>query len=235
MPSQLNMAGSCGKRKCLNNDYKSIELAQKLCIDAAMKKESDRSCQRGFFDVEIIDSRTVDGVIEKKVRYVGYGEKYDEWLPAYEVVRTSRLEPKKFSQVVKADLARIRIRIKEGLSLSRRMDTIREVNEIVMPETWEVFSGYLEKSKVFPKLPTVFSATEESMSALLNDKSWGKRIINCNGDTAAINMATLQVTAYSRKPLPDYCEINGALVLYPISRGINMKFRFVVESVKHFS
>ena len=88
-------------------------------------KESDKSCQRGFFDVDIIDSRTVDGVIEKKVRYVGYGEKYDDWLPAYEVVRISRVEPKKFSQVVKADLARIRIRIEEGLSLSRRMDTIR--------------------------------------------------------------------------------------------------------------
>ena len=48
-----------GKRKCLNNDYKSIELGQKLCIDTAMKKESDRSCQRGVFDVDIIDSRTV--------------------------------------------------------------------------------------------------------------------------------------------------------------------------------
>ena len=112
-------------------------------------------------------------------------------------------------------MARIRICIKEGLSLSCRMDTIPEVNKIVMPETWEEFSGYLEKSKVFPKLPTVFSATEESMSVLLNDKSWRKRIINCNADIAAINMATL--------------------VLLPMSCGINMKFRFVVESVKHFS
>ena len=93
-----------------------------------------------------------------------------------------------------------------------------------MLETWEEFSGYLEKSKVFPILPTVFSATEDSMSALLNDKSWGRRILNCNGDTAAINMATLQVIAYNRKPLPDYCEINGHPVLSPISRGINRKF-----------
>ena len=79
-------------------------------------------------------------------------------------------------------MVRIRIRIEEGLSLSRGKDTIREVYEIVMPETWEVFSGYLEKSKMFQKLPTVFSATEESMAALLNDKFWGKRVINCHGD-----------------------------------------------------
>ena len=42
-----------------------MELAQKLCIGAAMKKESDRSCQRGVFDVDVLNSRIVDGVLVK--------------------------------------------------------------------------------------------------------------------------------------------------------------------------
>ena len=51
--------------------------------------------------IDVIDSRTVDGVIEKKARYVGYGEKYDEWLPAFEVVRTPRVEPKNFQRLLR--------------------------------------------------------------------------------------------------------------------------------------
>ena len=40
-----------------------------------MKKESDRSCQQGLFAVDVLNSRTVGGVLVKKVRNVGYGKK----------------------------------------------------------------------------------------------------------------------------------------------------------------
>ena len=104
------------------------------------------------------------------------------------------------------------------------MDTIREVNEIITPETWIVISGYLEKLKVFPKRPIALFATEESMATLFNEKSWGRRVLHSGGDTIATNMAIFHVTAFNKKPLPDYCEINGILVLSPISRRLSIKF-----------
>ena len=48
---QLNTAGSCCKRKCLSIDHKAIELVQKLCIDAAMKKTSDINQIKSLFTV----------------------------------------------------------------------------------------------------------------------------------------------------------------------------------------
>ena len=72
------------------NMYKSIASARKLHIDTVTRKKPDKPRQREFFDVEVIDPRIVDGVLERKVRYVGYGKKYNEWLPAIEAVRASR-------------------------------------------------------------------------------------------------------------------------------------------------
>ena len=88
----------------------NLTLWHRNFISMQPREKTRQTSSTGYSDFEVIDSRIMDGVLKRKVRYVGYGEKYDEWLPALDVVRKSTDDPTKFSQNINAALARIKIR-----------------------------------------------------------------------------------------------------------------------------
>ena len=130
-----------------------------------MKVKEKEKLDRGvkFYDVEAVsDPVVVDGVLKRKVKYVGYGRERDEWLPVSDIRSKTEGDIASSSPLVLADLGRLKLRIKENLSLRRRSSTKVDIDESISHETWCVVSACLTPLRIFKKRPTVYSCRRGS-------------------------------------------------------------------------
>ena len=80
------MADQKKRRAVAAIDFKSLELAYTLQFGNREKKEEKMDGHSKFYDVEAVSEPVViDGVLKRKVKYVGYGREHDEWLPASDI------------------------------------------------------------------------------------------------------------------------------------------------------
>ena len=98
------------------------------------------------------EPQVTDGVLKKKVHYVGYSHDFDEWVPVNEIINTSPLIlPGVMSDVVSI----LRFRMKESLYLKRRMDTTIILNQAISLQTClgEFYLYTLQLSRYFHNVP----------------------------------------------------------------------------------
>ena len=126
------------------------------------------------------------------------------------------------------------MRIKENLSLTRKTATKVDIDEAISHETCCVVSACLTPLRLCRKRPTIYSCSHEKLSDLLKDPRWSHRVINEAGDVARVNMNTLQIVCYVKKPITDFVEEGGKLALSPISRGLYLKISFAIYHTKYF-
>ena len=227
------MASHSKRRACRNVDFKMIDLLEELKYENLVDEEKSEKGE--FFDASVIQRPELkDGLLMTKVHYEGYGQEYDEWIPVTDVIGHIHVEPSDFPPVATYDLHRIKIKIKENLLLTRRMDTLTNIEESISIHTWSALSPHLQIVKKYPKRPTVFTIDQHKFGKLLGDESYFRRIVNEAGDIAQINNNTLQIAALSKRPLVDFEEVSGKLVKNPINRGIFLRISFVVEHSKYF-
>ena len=228
------MAQGRVQRAASKVDFKSLALAERL-MTSGLRKKDKRNNSR-FYDIELIskEPQVIDGVLKKKVHYVGYSHDFDEWVPVNEIINTSPLIlPGVMSDVAIHDLSILRFRIKESLYLKRRMDTKIILNQAISLQTWGVLSPRLKIIKVFPKRATIYTTDEGSLSDLFHDDFWFRRILNEAGDIAQINMNTLQLLCTCKKSIKEYVEKDGKLVFNEIESGLNLKLQYVIEHNKY--
>jgi len=229
------MADQKKRRAVAAIDFKSLELAYTLQFGNKEKKEEKMDGHSKFYDVEAVSEPVViDGILKRKVKYVGYGREHDEWLPASDIRSKTEGDRASFSPLVLSDLGRLKVRIKENLSLRRKTSTKVDIAEPISHETWCVLSACLTPLRLFKKRPTIYSCSHEKLSNLFKDPTWSRRVINEAGDVARVNMSTLQIVAYVKKPITDFLEEDGMLALSPISRGLYLKISFAIDHAKYF-
>ena len=233
--SCLQNGGQEKRRAADAVDFKSMELANILQFESKVKEKEKLDRGVKFYDVEAVsDPVVVDGVLKRKVKYVGYGREHDEWLPVSDIRSKTEGDIASFSPLVLADLGRLKLRIKETLSLRRRTSTKVDIDKSISHETWCVVSACLTPLRLFKKRPTVYSCSDEKLSNLFKDPTWSRRVINDAGDVARVNMNTLQIVGYVKKPITDFVEEGGMLALSPISRGLSLKISFAIDHTKYF-
>ena len=229
------MADRKKRRAAAAVDFKSLELANILQFEKKVKEKEKLGGGVQFYDVEAVsDPVVVDGVLKRKVKYVGYGREHDEWLPVSDIRSKTEGDIASSSPLVLADLGRLKLRIKENLSLTRKTATKVDIDEAISHETWCVVSACLTPLRLFRKRPTIYSCSHEKLSDLFKDPRWSRRVINEAGDVARVNMNTLQIVCYVKKPITDFEEEGGKLALSPISRGLYLKISFAIDHTKYF-
>ena len=161
----------------------------------------------------------VDGDLKRKVQYFGYGRDHDEWLPVSDIRPKTEKDIASSSPLVLTHMGRLKLRIKENLSLTRKTATKVDIDEAISHDTRRVVSVCLTPLRLFRKRPTIYSCSHEKLSDLFKDPRWSSRVINEAGDVASVNMNTLQIVTYVKKPITDFVEEGGMLALYPVLRG----------------
>ena len=117
--SCLQNGGQEKRRVAAAIDFKSLELADMLHFENKVKEKEKLGGGVQFYDVESVsDPVVVDGVLKRKVKYVGNGRKHDEWLPVSDIRSKTEGDIASSSSLVLADLGKLKLRIKENLSLT---------------------------------------------------------------------------------------------------------------------
>ena len=142
-----------------------------------------------------------------KVHYEGYGQEYDEWIPVTDVVGQIHVEPSDFPPGTTYDLHRIKIKIKENLLLTHRMDTLTNIKESISIHTWSTLSPHMHILKKYPAHPTVITIDQDKFGTLLGHESYFCRIVNEARDIAQINKKMLQIAVLSKRPLVDLKKV----------------------------
>ena len=172
----------------------SLELAYTLQFGTRDKTEEKKDGNVKFYDVEdVSDPVVIDGVLKRKVKYVGYGREDDEWLPASDIRSKMEGDIASFSPLVLSDLGRLKLRIKETLSLRRRTSTKVDIAEPISHDKWCVLSACFTPLRLCKKHPPSYSCSHEKLSNLVKDPKWPHRVINEAGDVAHVTMSTLQI------------------------------------------
>ena len=72
------------------------------------------------------------------------GQEYDEWIPVTDVIGQIHVEPSDVLPVATYDLHRIKIKIKENMLLTCRIDTLINIKELISIHFWSSLSPQLE-------------------------------------------------------------------------------------------
>ena len=177
-----------------------------------------------LYDITIIEE--LDDKV--KVHYVGYPEKFDEWMDRSDVYRKpsslggdTELPPSHLSACY----------IKQKL-LPRKLDD--PAVKVYMPYSIEAFQEIAVRGKSVGVVRGYEHYTIQDYEALadLLGEQWYLRIANTNGDFSYVILETVDFHLFQPKPLLDYSAVrdpNGSLKFQPayIDQGHSLCFSFV--------
>ena len=177
-----------------------------------------------LYDITIIEE--LDDKV--KVHYVGYPEKFDEWMDRSDVYRKpsslggdTELPPSHLSACY----------IKQKL-LPRKLDD--PAVKVYMPYSIEAFQEIAARGKSVGVVRGYEHYTIQDYEALadLLGEQWYLRIANTNGDFSYVILETGDFHLFQPKPLLDYSAVrdpNGSLKFQPayIDQGHSLCFSFV--------
>ena len=130
-------------------------------------------------------------------------------------------------EMVKLDLGRIKVKIQESLTGSRRCHTLVKINEPVSEKTWRRISRACRVKKAFKK-KSILHCPKKSRFDKLCGSGWSQRYFNNQGDYSEILMRAMQPHLMKKKALQRYeKKSNGSLLPKPLDRGLYVAISFV--------
>ena len=211
-------------------NYRSIDKVQSVILKD-FEKGGNKEKPGQFYKCKVVSKpRNMDGQLKVKVRYVGWGRRYDEWRPLSELTGSAdepELDEEEQDEVVKLELGRIRVKIQESLTGLRRCDTLIKISEPVSEKTWRRISGACRVKKTFKKKSTLHCPRKSRFDKLFG-AGWSRRYFNNKGDYSEVLMRTMQLHLMKKKALQCYeKKSNGSFVPKPLDRGLYVVIRFV--------
>lgn len=177
-----------------------------------------------LWDVEVLDSKIVDGRRYVKLHYCHWPSKYDEWKEEMQVlIRDGNIRKCADSHFRN----QLKIRIKEELHCHRKSDNKVAIR---IPVQYETFDSLKQLGKLHS--PSSFCVTKDNMDKFLG-RGWNYRVVNKHQDFAYVMIETIRFHLLERKPLEEYDMNSGQVKL--LHRGYVLIFSFLKGFGNHLS
>ena len=189
---------------------------------------------RKLYDVQVVDRDNLHKKI--KIHYVGFEEKYDEWVDYSSsdcpIVKHKKLMPLttvSYEDRLTSFLDKCCIEIKKKLQIHRLIDPDEKVLVSGEADLFEVFFSSCVK-KASRGRTFYYPKDLRDLDHLLG-LNWDKRIVNKAGDFAYVVKDQLRITVTSRKPVKEYMYQGGAYVEVANEQHQALAFNFTTSRV----
>ena len=185
------------------------------------KDKSPRWSTQKLFPLEVVDTKTDDGVNFVLVHYLGWAKKYDEWRPLNEIINVPTEYIESTPAATSGFYLQLSVNIKENLSIQRKTDSFIELRLPIVRDAFEPLKGC-----GYPgKQGNYFVKRLCDLDAVLGEQ-WFFRITNKNRDFAFVVDGSVSYRMIERRPLVEYMPDHDCAPKY-IHRGFHLVFKFV--------